>query len=168
MNAGSIETYQHPVPWASPIPTSAVHALLERTAARRPEAACIDFLGRSYSYAEIADSVARAARGFQILGVRNGIKVGLFLPNCPQYVIAYYAVMKAGGTVVNFSPLYTADELRHQVEDSETDIMVCLDVAQLFPAIAEVLDSSRLRCLVVGGVAGVLPPAEALLDVVPR
>ena len=155
--------YQHPVRWDVPIASRPVPELLFETAARMPGAPAIDFLGRSYSYAEIADAVRRAARGFQILGVRRGIKVGLFLPNCPHYVIAYYAIMLAGGTVVNFSPLYTVEELQGQVADSETDIMVCLDVAQLYPAIAAVLESSRLRCLVVGSLAEVLPPGKALL-----
>ena len=158
-----MQTYGHPVPWDLALEPMPVHRLVEDAAARTPDAACIDFLGRIYTYAEIAGAVDKAARGFQILGVRRGIKVGLFLPNCPQYVIAYYAIMKAGGTAVNFSPLYTADELRHQVEDSETDIMVCLDVAQLYPTIAEVLESSRLRCLVVGSLADVLPAGKALL-----
>lgn len=158
-----MQTYGHPVPWDLTLEPMPVHRLIEDAAARTPDAACIDFLGRITTYAEIAGAVDKAARGFQILGVRRGIKVGLFLPNCPQYVIAYYAIMKAGGTAVNFSPLYTADELRHQVEDSETDIMVCLDVAQLYPTIAEVLESSRLRCLVVGSLADVLPAGKALL-----
>jgi long-chain acyl-CoA synthetase len=157
------EHYDHPAPWTTVFPAMPVHAMLDRSAKRAPNAPCIDFLGRTYTYAEIADLVNRAARGFQILGVRRGINVGLFLPNCPQYVIAYYAIMKAGGTVVNFSPLYTVDELCQQVEDSQTDIMVCLDVAQLYPTIAAVLESSRLRCLVVGSLADVLPPAKALL-----
>lgn len=157
------QNYQHPVEWASDIHPVPVHQLLEVSAARAPDAPCIDFLGRTYSYAEISDAVNRAARGFQVLGVRRGIKVGLFLPNCPQYVIAYYAIMKAGGTVVNFSPLYTVDELCHQVADSETDIMVCLDVAMLYPTIARVLEASRLRCLVVGSLADVLPAGKSLL-----
>lgn len=157
------QNYQHPLPWTTGLLPRALPDMLADSASRSPAAACIDFLGRIYSYAEIADAVSRAARGFQLLGVGRGIKVGLFLPNCPQYVIAYYAIMKAGGTVVNFSPLYTAAELRQQVEDSETDIMVCLDVAQLFPTIAEVLEQSRLRMLVVGSLVDVLPAGKALL-----
>lgn len=155
--------YGHPVAWNTTFEPMLVHELLERTAARLPDASCIDFLGRTYSYGEIAEQVDRAARGFQILGVRRGIKVGLFLPNCPQYVVAYYGAMKAGGTVVNFSPLYTAAELAAQVEDSETDIMVCLDVAQLYPTISAVLEQTRLRCLVVGSLASVLPRGKAML-----
>ncbi|MDO9488439.1 MAG: long-chain fatty acid--CoA ligase [Sphingomonadaceae bacterium] len=140
-----------------------VFELLERTAKRTPKAPCIDFLGRIFSYEEVAALVDRAAAGFRRLGVAKGVKVGLFLPNCPQYVVAYYAAMKAGGTLVNFSPLYTADELAGQVEDSETDIMVCLDVAQLYPTIAKVFATTRLKTLVVGNLAEVLPRGKSLL-----
>jgi long-chain acyl-CoA synthetase len=156
-------SYAHPVPWRSSFEAMPVFELLERTARRIPRATCIEFLGRTFSYETVANLVDRAAEGFRQLGVGRGVKVGLFLPNCPQYVIAYYAAMKAGGTVVNFSPLYTADELAAQVEDSETDIMVCLDVAQLYPTIAKVFDATRLRTLVVGNLAEVLPRGKALL-----
>jgi long-chain acyl-CoA synthetase len=120
-------------------------------------------MGRTFTYETVARLVDRAAEGFRRLGVTRGVKVGLFLPNCPQYVISYYGAMKAGGTVVNFSPLYTVDELAAQVEDSETDIMVCLDVAQLYGTIAKVFDSTRLKTLVVGNIAEVLPRGKALL-----
>jgi long-chain acyl-CoA synthetase len=164
MSARPWETrYGHPVPWTSTFEAMALPEMLARTASRTPDAPALDFLGRQFSYAQIADMVDRAARGFQLLGVRRGIKVGLFLPNCPHYVVAYYGALKAGGTVVNFSPLYTVAELAAQVEDSETDIMVCLDVAQLYPTIAQVLETTRLRCLVVGGLASALPAGKALL-----
>ncbi len=156
-------TYGHPGAWNRAFEPMPVPAMLDRTAARTPKARCIDFLGRVYSYAEVARLADRAARGFQALGVTKGGKVGLFLPNCPHYVAAYYGAMKAGGTVVNFSPLYTADELAEQVADSETDIMVCLDVAQLYPTIAEVLERTRLKCLVVGNLAEVLPRTTSIL-----
>ena len=156
-------SYGHPVPWRTGFEAMPVFELLERTAKRLPKAPCIDFLGRTFSYAEVAGLVDRAAEGFRRLGVAKGVKVGLFLPNCPQYVVAYYAAMKAGGTLVNFSPLYTVDELASQVEDSQTDIMVCLDVAQLYPTIAKVFETTRLKTLVVGNLAEVLPRGKSLL-----
>jgi long-chain acyl-CoA synthetase len=156
-------SYDHPVPWRTTFEALPVFEMLERTAKRLPKAPCIDFLGRVFTYERVAHLVDRAAEGFRRLGVAKGVKVGLFLPNCPQYVVAYYAAMKAGGTVVNFSPLYTADELAAQVEDSETDIMVCLDVAQLYPTIAKVLDATRLKTLVVGNLGEALPRGKALL-----
>ncbi|MGB7404527.1 MAG: long-chain fatty acid--CoA ligase [Pacificimonas sp.] len=157
MTSGWPYEYQHPVPWAQTLAPRALPDMLTRTAARKPDARCVDFLGKTYSYGEIADLVARAAAGFRKLGVKRGVHVGLFLPNCPQYVIAYYAILTAGGTVVNFSPLYTADELAHQAEDAAVRIMVTLDVAQLFPTIAEVQQRGALDTLIVGNLPEVLP-----------
>jgi long-chain acyl-CoA synthetase len=155
--------YVHAVPWATSFTPQPLYSLLDQTAANFPSRPYLDFLGRVYSYADISEQVNRAAKGFQILGVGKGIKVGLFLPNCPQYIIAYYAILKAGGTVVNFSPLYSVPELVHQVEDSQTDIMVCLDVASLYATINQVLEQSRLRCLIVGSLAEALPLGKSLL-----
>jgi long-chain acyl-CoA synthetase len=158
-----LTNYVHDVPWETPFAPRPVYELLDKSAAAFPARPYLDFLGRVYSYADIANQVDRAARGFQLMGVGKGIKVGLFLPNCPQYVVAYYGILKAGGTVVNFSPLYSVPELVHQVEDSQTDIMVCLDVASLYRTINQVLDQSRLRCLVVGSLADALPRGKSLL-----
>jgi long-chain acyl-CoA synthetase len=158
-----LKNYGHASPWNSLFEARPLFELFEKSAALFANRPYLDFLGHVYDYGDIAEQVNRAARGFQILGVKKGVKVGLFLPNCPQYVISYYAILKAGGTVVNFSPLYSVPELVHQVEDSETDIMVCLDVASLYATISQVLDQSRLRCLVVASLAEALPRGKAML-----
>ncbi|MCH8684923.1 long-chain-fatty-acid--CoA ligase [Pedomonas mirosovicensis] len=158
-----LANYSHEAAWDTRFEAMPVHHILERSASVTPNAPYLEFLGRSYTYGEVMDLVCRATKGFQKLGVQKGVKVGLFLPNCPQYVIAYYAILKAGGTVVNFSPLYSVDELAAQVEDSETDIMVCLDVASLYATISQVLERSRLKCLVVGSLARALPPVKSVL-----
>lgn len=152
-----VEHYPKGVTWEQAFEAKPVFALLEDSAARIPNRNYIDFFGRTFTYSEVSELVDRAARGFQSLGVKPGVHVGLFLPNCPQYVIAFYGIMKAGGTVVNFSPLYSVPELVHQVEDAEVDIMVTLDVVQLYDKIIEVMDKSRLRQLVVGTLKDVLP-----------
>src|SRR3546814_10529390 len=89
--------------------------------------------------------------------------MGLFLPNVPHYVAAYYGALAAGATVVNFSPLYTPRELEAQVEDSGTDLLVTVSAAALLPTALAVLDGSSLKQLVVGSVAGGLPAAKSLL-----
>ncbi len=155
--------YAHGCAWDIPLVAKPLYALLDEAVERFPNRPYLDFLGRQYTYGDIAAQVAKAACGFQALGVKPGIKVGLYLPNCPQYVVAYNAILKAGGTVVNFSPLYSVDELVHQVEDSETDIMVCLDVAALYATISAVMAKSRLRTLVVASLAEALPRGKALL-----
>ncbi len=158
-----LKNYAHAVPWDTVFEPLPMFELFRRAAEKYADSIYLDFLGRTYRYKAIAAEVDKAARGLQAMGVQKGIKVGLFLPNCPQYVIAYYAILKAGGTVVNFSPLYSVPELMHQVEDSQTDIMICLDVASLYQTISTVLQKSRLRCLIVAELALALPRGKSLL-----
>src|SRR3546814_10242056 len=74
-------------------------------------------MDRTFTYRRMGDLVNRAVKGFQQMGVGKGTRVGLFLPNCPYFVIAYFAALKAGATVVNFNPLYAERELAKQIED---------------------------------------------------
>ena len=131
-------------------------------AGRRGDANLLDFMGRKYSYRQVAAAAIRVAKGLQDMGIGKGDRVGLFLPNVPHYVCAYYGAMALGATVVNFSPLYTVDELNHQVEDSGTKILFTLSATALFPTAYEVLEQSSLERLVVGSISGALPPAKAL------
>ena len=152
-----LEHYPDGVDWNAPIPAKPLYVLMDDAVARFPQRPCLDFLGRIYTYAELDGLIDRATAGFQRLGVGKGIKVGLFLPNCPQSVISYYAILKAGGTVVNYSPLYSAPELLFQIEDSQTDIMVTLNLAALYPKAQAMLEQSRLKSLIVGTMSEVLP-----------
>ena len=164
-----LKSYPEGVDWNMPIPAKPLFKLLDDAVARFPQRPCIDFLGRVYTYGELDVLVDRAAAGFQGLGVEKGTKVGLFLPNCPQFVICYYAILKAGGTVVNYSPLYSEPELLQQIEDSQTDIMVTLNLTALYPKAQAVLEQSRLKLLVVGTMSEVLPfPKNWLFPLVKR
>lgn len=136
-----------------------VQMILEQSARRAPQQPFLDFLGRVYTYGDINAQADRVAAGLQAMGLAKGDRVGLFLPNCPQYVVFYYGILRAGGTVVNFSPLYSTHELIHQVEDSQTDFMVCLDLAALYDTINAVLEASRLKALIVCSFADALPVA---------
>jgi long-chain acyl-CoA synthetase len=158
-----LANYAPGVDWHAPLTPRPLYQLLDDAVERYANKPAIDFLGRTFTYAELGEMVAKAARGFQDLGVGPGIKVGLFLPNCPQFVVCYYAVLKAGGTVVNFSPLYSEEELLHQIEDSHTDVMVTLDLKALYPKMATLLGESRLKKLVVGSLAEVLPIPKSWL-----
>ncbi len=152
-----LKSYPPGIEWDAPIDVKPMHQLMDDAVARFAEEPCIDFLGRRYSYAEIGRLVNRAAKGFKGLGVGPGIKVGLCLPNTPYSVICYFAVLKAGGTLVNFNPLYTERELIHQIEDSESDIMVTLDVASIYDKLAGLLGRTRLKQLIVCPMAEALP-----------
>ena len=78
-------------------------------------------------------------------------------------MVSFYAILKAGGTVVNYSPLYAEPELLHQIEDSETDFMVTLNLEVLYGKMARLLDESRLQKLIVGTMPEVLPFPKSLL-----
>jgi len=145
------------------IPTSPVASLLDRAVAQFAGNPAIDFLGRRTTYAELGDLVDRAARGFQHLGVKKGVRVGLCLPNTPYFVICYFAVLKIGGIVVNYNPLYVERELKHQIEDSGTTIMVTLDLKQIYPKVAAMLEETCLERVVVCPMSGILPSVKSVL-----
>lgn len=117
----------------------------------------IDFMGRKWTYAEIGAQVRKAARGLQDLGVVKGTRVGLCLPNTPYYVIGYFAILRIGGVVVNFNPLYTEREMAHLVEDSGAEVMIASDLALSLPKIEPLIGTGALRRVVVCPFADVLP-----------
>jgi long-chain acyl-CoA synthetase len=154
--------------WDLDVPPRPLFSLLDDAVAAFGNRRCLDFLGRKSSYKEIGQLVDRAAKGFQELGVGEGVKVGLFLPNCPYYVICFFAVLKAGGTVVNYNPLYAEREIARQIEDSDTSIMVTLNIKAMYPKVAARLADTRLRTIVVGSMGGLLPWRERTLFAVLR
>src|SRR5271165_5220382 len=134
----------------APLDLSPVQSVLEKAAERFGPKPALEFMGKRTSYAELDALANRAAAGFQKLGVGAGVHVGLFLPNTPHYVIAFFGVLKAGGAVVNYSPLEALRALEFKVEDSETDLLVTLDIASLYPQAEKLLASTRLKTLIVG------------------
>jgi len=155
--------YPEGLSWDHDLPTKPLFALLDEARDRYADRPCLDFLGRKSTYKEIGQLVDRAAKGLQALGVKKGVRVGLFLPNCPYYVIAFFAVLKAGGTVVNFNPLYAEREIARQIEDSSTTIMVTLNIRGMYPKVAARLADTRLETIVVGSMGGLLPWRERTL-----
>lgn len=151
------------IDWTSPLPQRPLHALLDDSVQRFGGRPALDFMGRRTTYAELGGLVERAAVGFQQLGVRKGTRVGLCLPNTPYYVICYYAILRIGGVVVNYNPLYVERELAHQIADSGTTLMVTLDLRQIYPKVAAQLGATCLERIVVCPLAGVLPPTKSLL-----
>jgi long-chain acyl-CoA synthetase len=148
-----IKSYPAGVLWDADLPTMSVQSILDRAAESWADNPALDFMGKKISYKELQQRVDRAAKGFQQLGVKPGVHVGLYLPNTPHYVISFFGVLKAGGTVVNYSPLDAEKVLEHKVEDSETDIMVTLDLAVLYPQMGNLLGRTRLKKIVVGSLA---------------
>ena len=157
-----IKSYPDGVRWDAPLPLMPVQQLLDDAVARWPELPAIEFMGRVIRYREFGELANRAALGLQRLGVGPGVHVGLYLPNTPHYPIAFFAVLKAGGTVVNYSPLDAERVLAHKIEDSETDFIITLDLAALYPQMARLLGASRLKRLIVGNLADYAAQPEAV------
>ena len=122
-----VKNYQPGVPAEIELPTEPLTAMFERSVAEAGDHPALEFFGRRTTYAELGDQVDRAAEGLRRLGVRAGDRVALILPNCPQHVVAFYAVLRLGAVVVEHNPLYTSPELRHQFEDHRARVVIAWD-----------------------------------------
>jgi len=123
----------------------------------------IDFLGRKWNWAEIGRLSDAAASGLQKIGVTKGTKVGLCLPNTHYFVVMYYATLKAGGTVVNFNPLYTEREIENQAKDAGVAVMVSLDLAMIQDKIGKLAAKGIFKRVVMCSMTAALPPIKAML-----
>jgi long-chain acyl-CoA synthetase len=162
------KSYPPGVSWQFGFEPKPVYALFDEAVKRWPKRPLCDFLDKRLTYHDVEDLVDRATKGFQALGVKPGVHVGLYLPNTPHYIVCFFAILKAGGTVVNYSPLDAERELQHKIEDSHTDIVVTLDLNVLYPKMAGLLGRTRLQTLIVGSVADFLPFPKSLLFPIAR
>ncbi len=158
-----LRVYPSEVDWHAEFAPEQPDIIFDDTVARHGDKPCIRFLGSVLSYEEVGRRVDRAARALQAMGVAKGVKVGLLLPNTPTYVVFYYGILKAGGTVVNFNPLYSFDEIKHQIRDSETELMVTLDLAVMFEKVEALIAQGALKRAIVAEFAGLLPTARSLM-----
>ena len=121
--------YPAGVPMDIAMPTKSLAALMEQAAEARPKGVATGFFGAKMNYQQVADQVLRVAQSLRNLGVRAGDRVAIILPNCPQHIIAFYAILRLGAIAVEHNPLYTARELRHMFEDHAARVAICWDVA---------------------------------------
>jgi long-chain acyl-CoA synthetase len=158
-----LQRYPAGVDWNTALVPQAVYDLLETAVRKHPARPCTNFLGKTLTYQEIGQRAARAAAGLKALGVGKGTRVGLFLPNCPTYLIYYFGTLRAGGTVVNYNPLYTQEELTFQLRDSQTELMVTLDLKLLFDKVEALLAAGTLKRAIVASFPALLPGAKSVL-----
>jgi len=143
-----------------PYPSKPLFSFLEESAAKFPDRPCTVFQGRVITYREMNALTDRMAAGLASIGVKPGDRIGLFMPNVPQFVIAFYGILKAGGVVVATNPQYTSREIVHQLLDSGIELMVVL--SKFYKIIKEVQSQTKLRTLIVTNVKEQLPPLTAL------
>lgn len=158
-----LNTVADDVDWHQTFEPQPLYELLDSAVGRFPANICTNFLGKTQTYSEIASAVQHTAAGLEKLGVTKGTRVGLFFPNCPSYVIYYFATLKLGATVVNFNPLYTVEELETQVKDSGTTIMVTLNLALLFDKVEALLQNATLGQAIVCDFTKLLPGVKSTL-----
>lgn len=156
--------YPTGVDWNATIQRQPLYDTLTQTARDRQNHVAIDFLDFCLTYGELLQQVDHAAKGLQALGVQKGTKVGLCLPNTPYSVIFYYGILRAGGTVVNYNPLYVERELAFQIDDSETEIMVTMDLNVLYPKVEAMLSQTKsLKKIIVCPMVSILPKVKSIL-----
>jgi long-chain acyl-CoA synthetase len=133
-----LTSYAPSVPHDIELPSGSLLDIVDGSVRDYPKNVALEFFGKTMTYAELGDQVARAAEGLRALGVKQGDPVAIILPNCPQHIVAFYAVLRVGGIVVEHNPLYTPRELRHQFEDHGAKVAIAwnkvVSTLQDFPA----------------------------------
>jgi long-chain acyl-CoA synthetase len=127
----------------APYPDESLFSLLENAAAGFGDRTAIAFFGRHLTYTELLAEVERCSAVLAGLGVGRGDRVGLLLPNCPEYVIAFYACQRIGAIAVGNNPLYTERELEHQLTDAGVSVMIVLD--QIYARFGSIRDAVGVR-----------------------
>jgi long-chain acyl-CoA synthetase len=157
-----LKSYPEGVPTTlEPYPEKSLYSVLAESAARFPNRPAISFrppgapMGKKLTYRELEKHVVQFSRVLSSLGVQKGDRVGLVLPNIPQYVIGYYAALRIGAVVVGNNPLYTERELSHQLKDAGIEVVVVLE--NLYPKLAAIRDEVGLREVIATRLPDYLP-----------
>ncbi len=147
-------------------PAVPMHYFLEQSAAKYPNNPVTIFgngskLDAKLTYRELDEQVNRLANALAAMGVKKGDRVALYLPNCPQYVIGYYATLKLGAIVAPNNPLYVARELEFQVNDSGAETIICL--SRFYPNVQKIRANTKLRNVIVANIKEYFSPLLKLL-----
>jgi long-chain acyl-CoA synthetase len=133
-----LASYAEGVPDEIELPEGSLHDLVADSIDEYGGNVALEFFGKETTYAQMGEQIDRAAEGLRLLGVQKGDPVALVLPNCPQHIVAFYAVLRLGAIVVEHNPLYTPRELRHQFEDHGAKVVIAwdktVDTIQAFPS----------------------------------
>ncbi|MDR1294567.1 MAG: AMP-binding protein, partial [Bifidobacteriaceae bacterium] len=154
-----VASYPPGVPADVPAPSEPIHVMLEVAARVYPDRPALDFFGRRTTYGQLWGEVLVAARALADRGVGRGSVVAIALPNCPQHVVAFYAVARLGGIVVEHNPTYGASQFAHQLADCGATCVIAWD--KVAPVIAGVVDRARVDVIAVD-VSAALPVVQRL------
>jgi len=143
--------YDYNVPTTARVPRLPIHELLAIPANAFPDKAAVNFYGTEITFWELRNLSIQFANALGALGIKKGERVGIHLPNCPQYLIAYYAVLSLGATVVNLNPMYTAEELKLMATVTDMTTLITFDT--VLPAIRTLYKEVKLPRVIVTQVA---------------
>ena len=165
-----IASYPDGIAWDVKIDTRPVHEQVLAACAKNPLATALDFMGGTTSFGELARKITAFAGALQTqFGVKKGSRVAIMLPNTPFYPIAYYGVLRAGGIVVNCNPLYTVKELSHITANAGADLLITLDLQQIFEKAEQLVQLGHVKSLVVCHFPDALPlPKKILYSIAKR
>lgn len=135
--------------------------LLKKTAEKYPNNTAIVYFDKEMTYKELNDASDKFATALNDLGVKKGDRVAIFLPNVPQFIITYYGAVKIGAIETTISPLYKEREVEHQLNDSEAETIVVLDL--LYPIVEKVWEKTKLKRVIVTSLKEYMPSAKAFL-----
>lgn len=135
------------VPQSIDYPNIPLYDMLKRSRDKAPNSTAIIFRNNQITYEELDDSVSRFGAALQGLGIRKGDRIALYLPNTPQFVIAYFGALQLGAIVVACSPLYKDKELARIINDSDSRVLVYLD--QLDPYVQSIQERTRLEHFII-------------------
>ena len=159
-----IEHYPEGISWDVSLNLTPVHEQVMAACARNPGATALDFLGGTTTFGDLARAIKAFAGALQTqYGVTKGSRVALLLPNTPFYAVAYYGVLMAGGTVVNCNPLYTVHELSHITSNAGADILVTLDLKQIFEKAEALVKAGHVKKLIICHFPDALPGLKRIL-----
>ena len=149
------------VPRTIAYPESGVAALLAKAAKDFPGAVATRFYGKEMAYRELDAAASRFAGGLRRIGVKAGDRISVLMPNCPQFVIAFFGILRAGAVVVQTNPLYTPRELEEMYRDAGVETVVCVDL--FFKNVAKARESTGVKRVVVTDIKEYLPGLLAAL-----
>ncbi|KPV60571.1 long-chain fatty acid--CoA ligase [Paenibacillus sp. A3] len=153
--------YPAEVPPTFDYPRHSLACFLTESARTYPQRAALDFMGKTMTYRTLLEQASRFADALVRHGVRQGDRVALMLPNCPQTVIAYFGTLLMGGIVVMTNPMYTPRELEYQLKDAGARTIVTLDL--LYRRVSEIAESAELRHVIVTSIKDYMPVPQKWL-----
>ncbi len=156
--------YPPDIVWDAEIDTTPVHEQVLAICGRHPDRVALDFLGKETRFGEMGKAITAFAGALQKdFGIGKGSRVALMLPNTPFYVIAYYGVLRAGATVVNCNPLYTLPELSHITSNAGADLLVTLDLKQIFDKAEALVKAGHVKRVIACHFPDALPLVKKVL-----